>query len=352
MLTIILLLACLAGCILITYKQVEKYAEEISFVGTSYQPRNVSFPDLMFCNYHAFKNVSESYDIESISFKQYDKISEPLPDVRFDFIFNENYTLPEQKDYKVLNQATKFNGKCKIFQVDLMMEEKVYYIFTYPKGTKLSVLISGRDHYIYAIGHEWSELPPEMKVLDGDKQIEMTFNENTVMLRSPEGRKPCDPNGNEEAFVQCFKAELENFAVQNGFKCMPHLFKNFIGSSQEQCQKGSSEPQKLYKFYRSQLLSYAKHEADTKCNHPCKDSWFDVVSLDMRYMDTNGNFTGRHRVLFSLSSALATISSESLLYDFTAIVSSIGGGVGIFLGFSCFGMVSSALSKLYAWFHQ
>ena len=129
------LLTCLGGCVWITYNQVGKYLAKTSFVGTSYQHRNVSFPDLIFCNRQAFKNSSESVDIEGISKDEYENISEPLPDVRFESIWQNEYILPDPQNYQVLNQATKFNGKCKIFQVELTMEEKVYYTFTFPKGT-------------------------------------------------------------------------------------------------------------------------------------------------------------------------------------------------------------------------
>ena len=35
------------------------------------------------------------------------------------------------------------------------------------------------------------------------------------------------------------------------------------------------------------------------------------------------------------------------MYDFTAVISSIGGGIGIFLGYSCFGVALTALKNLH-----
>ena len=35
------------------------------------------------------------------------------------------------------------------------------------------------------------------------------------------------------------------------------------------------------------------------------------------------------------------------MYDFTAVISSIGGGIGIFLGYSCFGVALTALQNLH-----
>ena len=52
------------------------------------------------------------------------------------------------------------------------------------------------------------------------------------------------------------------------------------------------------------------------------------------------------------STSLATsstieIDQEYFMYDMVSVVSSIGGGIGIFLGYSCFGIFSSAIKKLF-----
>ena len=40
------------------------------------------------------------------------------------------------------------------------------------------------------------------------------------------------------------------------------------------------------------------------------------------------------------------------MYDFTAVISSIGGGIGIFLGYSCFGLASTALHNIYRFYKK
>ena len=347
----LILLACLGGCVWITYNQVEKYLAKTSFVGTSYQPRNVSFPDLMFCHGQPFKRNKNILDIENLSLETYKSVSEPMPEVTFDLILRNNLNATMPKNYKVLSQATKFNGNCKIFQVDLFVEEKVYYTFTYPEGQELILLILPRDEYIYAIGHNWQGLPPDILSIEGDKQIEMEVNEFTYLPKVVPNRKPCDVQVTENEFMDCLRTELGHFLEQHDFDCMPHFFRNFLRSSKPDCEEGSVLSKLLYRFHSKLLVNYAKHQVDVNCNHPCTSSWFDLVSLDLMYIDNTDNFTDRNRVLFSLSTSLVSVATESYLYDFTAIVSSIGGGVGIFLGFSCFGMISSALSKLYAKFH-
>ena len=349
---VIILLACLGGCVWITFNQVAKYLEKTSIVSTSLEPRNISFPDLMFCNRKAFKDTqnNSNVDIETLSLKSYQSLSEFAPNVTFDSILRDNLNDTIPTNYQVLHQATKFNGNCKIFQAEYVMEEKVYYTFTYQQDKELILMILPRNEYIYAVGHNWKNLPPNMLSLEGDHQIEMEIIEYSQL---PNGHKSCNVEIDEAEFMECFRSTLWGFLILNEFDCMPHFFANFLlsyNSSLPECQEGNPFSKLLYRFHSKELLSYAKHRANAKCNHPCTESWFEIVQLDLTYMEeTSGNLTGgRNKILFSLSSPLVTVSKESLLYDFTAIVSSIGGGVGIFLGFSCFGMLSSALSKLYA----
>ena len=49
----------------------------------------------------------------------------------------------------------------------------------------------------------------------------------------------------------------------------------------------------------------------------------------------------------TLGTMLETNYIEYYVYDLNAVISSIGGGIGIFLGYSCFGVASSMLKKWY-----
>ena len=57
--------------------------------------------------------------------------------------------------------------------------------------------------------------------------------------------------------------------------------------------------------------------------------------------------TEYHLVLFRLASSRIEIHHEYFMYDMVSVVSSIGGGIGIFLGYSFFGILSSATNKLF-----
>ena len=69
-----------------------------------------------------------------------------------------------------------------------------------------------------------------------------------------------------------------------------------------------------------------------------------MKNLDTHQEDGNGN---NYFLYISLASPLQTNYKEYFMYDFTAVISSIGGGIGIFLGYSCFGVALTALQNLH-----
>ena len=55
------------------------------------------------------------------------------------------------------------------------------------------------------------------------------------------------------------------------------------------------------------------------------------------------NMTDKWITYVSYASDLEVISEEFYLYDVNAIISSVGGGLGMFLGVSCLGLISQIL---------
>ena len=168
--TILILLACLSGCIWISFQQFTKFLDKVTFVGTSYKGEETPFPDFMFCSYQGFKKGSKSNGVQALPPKEYDKLTVPV-DVEFVQIYDGNFSEPKKSDYKVLYQATKFNGRCKIFQLHGNMTPKVYYYFSLPMDQRFTVSVTPHDFYLFAITQDWLSSPPKMIYVDGDKQI-------------------------------------------------------------------------------------------------------------------------------------------------------------------------------------
>lgn len=53
-----------------------------------------------------------------------------------------------------------------------------------------------------------------------------------------------------------------------------------------------------------------------------------------------------NEIWLASASTYAEVSREMYLYDEAAIFASVGGGIGIFLGFSCYGIFTKAISFL------
>ena len=105
-----------------------------------------------------------------------------------------------------------------------------------------------------------------------------------------------------------------------------------------------------------------------KCLAPCKTEFVSssstILSNTGMYIQNHFNYLLVFQKLISfldfpeyadnyntfwltLGNRLETNYIEYYVYDITAVVSSIGGGIGIFLGYSCFGVASSVLKKFF-----
>ncbi len=60
------------------------------------------------------------------------------------------------------------------------------------------------------------------------------------------------------------------------------------------------------------------------------------------YPNTNNSFT----VLVYYDGLTVELGDEHLIYDISRFLSSLGGSLGLFLGFSCLGILMSAIQKL------
>ena len=100
-----------------------------------------------------------------------------------------------------------------------------------------------------------------------------------------------------------------------------------------------------YHFYSWRAQNFSnKNYYGSQCRIPCKvDRYTPFVS---RSKDTDGA-QDFNEIWLASASAYADVSKEMYLYDTAAIFASVGGGIGIFMGFSCYGVFTKAISLLY-----
>ena len=76
-----------------------------------------------------------------------------------------------------------------------------------------------------------------------------------------------------------------------------------------------------------------EHPWKMNCPHSCRFTTYQIHQRrDIVRWDYHPNYT---EIGFFYEDTNVAISSEYVLYDFNAIVTSVGGSLGLFLGFSC-----------------
>ena len=84
---------------------------------------------------------------------------------------------------------------------------------------------------------------------------------------------------------------------------------------------------------------------------PCTKLNYEVDISQMRTMDHNGQLSAisANQAIFAIhfmSPARVLVKEEYLVYDFVAMISTIGGTMGLFIGFSFNGLTSGTLSLM------
>ena len=81
-----------------------------------------------------------------------------------------------------------------------------------------------------------------------------------------------------------------------------------------------------------------------KCPSPCKSTSYiysQVEYYESAYVDENPN----HMHMSLKPTRLKRIETEILVYDVTDMIGALGGSLGLFLWFSCFGLISTCIEN-------
>ncbi len=66
------------------------------------------------------------------------------------------------------------------------------------------------------------------------------------------------------------------------------------------------------------------------------------------YPSSSVDSSGQSWLLLKSPSSVVSVAEEDLLYDVCAIVSAVGGSLGLFLGISCYGIIEKWADKLWS----
>ena len=81
----------------------------------------------------------------------------------------------------------------------------------------------------------------------------------------------------------------------------------------------------------------------TKCPRSCSETRYEIQSYEdtITYQGLNTS-----TLYFFYQTTAYEVQEEYLLYDFNSIIASVGGSLGLFLGFSCFQIARTSLKRL------
>jgi len=114
--------------------------------------------------------------------------------------------------------------------------------------------------------------------------------------------------------------------------------------------KGKAICKNMKEAYQTNQLIYNIMEATKICGEPCELRAFDfqkfiVPETSHVGLELGDKAGGNQATLYMrFTSLVVTKSQEVVMYDFNSILSSVGGSLGLFLGFSCFGTVSDIIN--------
>ena len=214
------------------------------------------------------------------------------------------------------------------------------------------MMIMSRNEYIFMIEQQWLHCPPDTIEIQSDLMVEY---ERMTTISLSTTHQPCEKESSMATFVQCFHQQLKaNYEARN-ISCISHFFASFLypnNNTMRTCDPNEADEamKDFYHKYRYLLINYAKQENSQNllCRIPCSQDYFYSTETKLTIMSEYMKPSNVNILLFlGKSLDYSTVYTEILAYDLTAITASIGGGIGIFLGYSCFGMASRLLHDLF-----
>ena len=208
--------------------------------------------------------------------------------------------------------------------------------------------------------------------------------------------KPCHEGNDSDHFINCYRENYFNELKQKNHQCFSFYEFNIMNKQYPNipiCQN-ASENTEVREILTNLSLTYGKKfftpdDKDLLCKMPCSledismhpkiikhsgkskpknlvklihsGSFLAMIFLKFQPTSTTDNLQTKnnfimifsdtsdsyHVVYIALSRNLKVLNKEYFMYDLVSIVSSIGGGIGIFLGYSCFGLFLSGIKDLY-----
>ena len=229
---------------------------------------------------------------------------------------------------------TGFEGECfKINPKESPIGKEVFHVITLNENSsvfdeKIKIYITSKSNSDGILMSYWQD--GEVLEFEGKRKsyTEVGLVEKETILL-PE-KSNCIQSG--QPFYNCFIPELQRILVQNNFpckvKCLPMTIGDHVNTTVPCCQNFSSEN---YKCAANHIFGILQNiSASDECMKPCKiNEYIGKVTFKSEKARHHSVF-----VYYFKPPEVKTIDEEYLLYDITAVISAIGGSLGLCIGFS------------------
>ena len=151
----------------------------------------------------------------------------------------------------------------------------------------------------------------------------------------------------QESFYECIVSELESSDdfERCSKKCIPIVFSN-LGKNYSTpfCKNDSGNEQYCAIKIVQQLMS--RHDVESNCEKSCSRLQYLGQIFRTQPLNASGNSNTIYEIVYRIPNKNMYVSEEYLIYDEINVIGSVGGTLGMFIGFSMTGVVSWVFSKI------
>ena len=162
----------------------------------------------------------------------------------------------------------------------------------------------------------------------------------------------CEHYNDESEFVDCSKKQLWN-VLRPKISCLIAGMENIVPhiAKIQYCNDSST----AYSTFVGILYTFSEvfsHLSKYNCPVPCSQTGF---NYNIKYFHRNSWIEPENSTMsvtsagiaMSYSSLLVEERTETIIYDLECLLTSLGGNLGLFLGFSCFSTLVSGLKFIF-----
>lgn len=351
----LLLSACLAGFIWQIWDQAGKFLSGFSTVAVSWeQKKTLSFPTFVFCDSQGFTVTSKGFE-KALRNRDSFKNHTVEVHVYLSGIGTHEFGNRETPEYDSYELPTLYNGMCKVFTIRTEYPIRHFAEFTLEFGKRYHVFFVDEGEEKFIVVQNFLNMPTAIEIgttaLVDIKKSVLKVGEDHCMDYTTADMANCFFDKVAQRVKE--NGTLECVAFMHG-PLMPSLqtcenasFMTAIGVRETECLNFyGPEGYHFHLLFQVQnILGKTIVDIADTCKRPCSKNHYKIRESKLATVVGDKNFMA----WFLYSSDFVKESQEYVLMDFPNIVSAIGGSLGLFLGFSCYGMIWDLLQRWFPW---